>query len=77
MNDIKKPRSMWEKAYIKLMYELIGINNATIPFAGGRMIPVTYIEDRTPLGTEDGQSYTVYPSLPDDDEEGLHGRNAK
>jgi hypothetical protein len=36
-------------------------------------IQVKYISTETPLGTEDGEQYTVYPSQPDDDEYGQHG----
>ena len=36
-------------------------------------IEVTYIKSEYPLGTEDGQQYHIYPSLPDNDEDGLHG----
>lgn len=37
-------------------------------------IPVQFVEAEAPLGTEDGQDYTVHPQLPDNDEEGQHGR---
>lgn len=38
-------------------------------------IKVIQIESEYPLGTEDGQQYTIYPSPPDNDEDGLHGAN--
>ena len=38
-------------------------------------ITVTYIKSEYPLGTTDGQWYTVMPAGPDNDEEGQHGRS--
>lgn len=37
------------------------------------VIQVQYQLSFYPLGTEDGETYTVYPTLPDDDEDGQHG----
>lgn len=40
-------------------------------------IKVEFIDSEQQLGTCDGELYTVYPTdLPDDDEEGNHGRQS-
>lgn len=69
--DVQPATNFMQRFVAESNYALVGLTIRRTK------IPVTFIEDNTPLGTEDGQSYTVYPSLPDDDEEGLHGRNAK
>jgi len=40
------------------------------------MVNIQYQPSIDYLGTEDGRTYTVYQSLPDNDEDGLHGRKS-
>lgn len=42
----------------------------------GRKIPVQYIDSSNPLGTQDGQNYSIVPADDGDvsDEDGQHGK---
>lgn len=68
------PAKGWMMEWVaKTNYDLIGLR------IRWTQIPVTFVDSESPLGTQDGSSYSIVPKDNGDvsDEDGQHGRKIR